>query len=172
MTDQLIANHAANAASIYERQRALECAALTSFYEGSLNALFCVVSSMPPADLERKALEATAQRGGFAPQQMIWVTTNVASEGVSESSNTMLAPADLMQLIETVDPLCLVVLDQRAAELLSRAYNQPVKLEACDSILGRPCCAFVDFARMLQTDERKQRAWSLFKEALTRVNDL
>lgn len=170
MTDQPIANPAANTASIYERQRAIECANLTSFYEGSLNALFCVVSSDQPTEPERKALEATAQRGGFTSQQTIWVTTNAKSDDASESAS--LDPADLMQLVESIDPLCLVVLDQRAAEVLSRAYNQPVKLEACDSILGRPCCAFVDFNRMLQTDERKQRAWALFKELLARVNDL
>jgi hypothetical protein len=172
MTDQLIANPAANVASIYERQCAIECADLTKFYEGSLNALFCVISSIQPTEREQKALEATAQRGSFASQQMIWVTTNVSREGASESSNTTLDSADLMRLVEAVDPLCLVVLDQRAAEALSRAYNQPVKLEACDSILGRPCCAFVDFARTLQTDERKQRAWALFKELLAHVNDL
>lgn len=170
MTGQSIANPAANAVSIYERQRAIECANLTNFYEGSLNALFCVASSDQPTEPERKALEATAQRGGFTSQQMIWVTTNAKSDDASES--TSLDPANLMQLVESIDPLCLVVLDQRAAEVLSRAYNQPVKLEACDSILGRPCCAFVDFNRMLQTDERKQRAWALFKELLARVNDL
>lgn len=170
MTDQPIANPAANAASIYERQRALECANLTNFYEGSLNALFCVVSSDQPTESERKALEATARRGGFTSQQTIWVTTNAKSDSALE--NIPPDPADLMQLVESIDPLCLIVLDQRAAEVLSRAYNQPVKLEACDSILGRPCCAFVDFGRMLQTDERKQRAWALFKELLARVNDL
>lgn len=170
MTDQSIAHPAANAASIYERQRTVECANLTSFYEGSLNALFCIVSSDQPTDPERKALEATAQRGGFTSQQTIWITTNATRDGAPESAP--LDPAHLMQLVEAVDPLCLVVLDQRAAEVLSRAYNQPVKLEACDSILGRPCCAFVDFSRMLQTDERKQRAWTLFKELLARVNDL
>lgn len=172
MTDRSIKNPVANAASIYERQRAIECAGLTNFYEGSLNALFCVVSSVMPADLERKALEATAQRGGFTSQQTIWVTTNASIKDVAESSTAALDPGDLTQLVEAVDPLCLVVLDQRAAEALSRAYNQPVRLEACDSILGRPCCAFVDFARMLQTDERKQRAWTLFKELLIRVNGL
>lgn len=170
MTDQPIANPAANAASIYERQRAIECANLTNFYEGSLNALFCVVSSDQPTEPERKALEATAQRGGFTSQQTIWLTTTAASVGTPES--TSIDPGDLMQLIESIDPLCLVVLDQRATEVLSRAYNQPVKLEACDSVLGRPCCAFVDFSRMLQTSERKQRAWALFKELLARVNDL
>lgn len=172
MTDQLPVNPAANAASIYERQRTSECAHLISFYEGSLNALFCIISSGEPTDLARQALEATAQRGGFTPQQTIWITTNAACAEAAEGSNATLDPADLMQLVEAVDPLCLVVLDQRAAEVLSRAYNQPVKLEAGDSILGRPCCAFVDFSRMLQTDARKQRAWALFKELLARANDL
>lgn len=172
MTDRPIKNAAAQSASIYERQRVIECAALGNYYEGSLNALFCIVSSAPSTEPEHAALKATAQRGGFTPQQMIWIATSSCVKGSAESTNASLEPADLMQLIESVDPLCLVVLDQRAAELLSRAYNQPVKLETCDSVLGRPCCAFVDFGRMLQTDERKQRAWALFKEVLSRVNNL
>ena len=69
-----------------------------------------------------------------------------------------------------IDPLCLVVTEQASARILSLAYNQPIKLDCCDGVLGRPCCAFVDFERMLQTDERKQRAWALLKEMLIRVN--
>ena len=75
-----------------------------------------------------------------------------------------------LHLIEAIDPLCLVVTEQASARILSLAYNQPIKLDCCDGVLGRPCCAFVDFERMLQTDERKQRAWALLKEMLTRVN--
>ena len=73
-------------------------------------------------------------------------------------------------MIEAIDPLCLVVTEQASARILSLAYNQPIKLDCCDGVLGRPCCAFVDFERMLQTDERKQRAWALLKEMLIRVN--
>ena len=76
----------------------------------------------------------------------------------------------LLRLIEAIDPLCLVVTEQASARILSLAYNQPIKLDCCDGVLGRPCCAFVDFERMLQTDERKQRAWALLKEMLTRIN--
>lgn len=149
--------------SIYERQRAADCAGLEAFYDGSLNALFCVISSSPATDAERAALLATAKRGNFEAHEMIWLATAAAAEPLEAT--------DLMRLIETVDPLCLVVLDQRSAELLSRAYNQPIKLEACDSVLGRPCCAFVDFERMLQTDARKQQAWTLLKEMIALVND-
>lgn len=143
--------------SVYERQRQAECAALRASYEGSLDALFCVVSSDASSESEQRALIATATHEGFIAQDIIWITTRDLD-----------AP-ELATLIESVDPICLVVLDQRSAEKLSRAYNQPVKLESNDSILGRPCCCFVDFERMLGTDERKQRAWVLLKEMLSCV---
>lgn len=165
MNIEMPASRPSNQLSIYERQRALECADLTPFYEGGLNALFCIISSERATEAERAALLATAKRGNFEPTEMIWIAMNA-------TGSSQLEAPDLMRLIESVDPLCLIVLDQRAAEVLSRAYNQPVKLEACDSILGRPCAAFVHFDRMLQTDARKQQAWMLLKETITRTNDL
>ena len=146
--------------SIYERQRAEACAAFEQHFEGSINALFCVVSNQPASESTRAAVLATAQRGGFSADEIAWIRT------------AELEAADLMHLIESIDPLCALVLDQRAVETLSRAYNQPIKLAECDFILGRPCAAFVDFARMLETDERKQQAWSLMKEMLAYTNDV
>lgn len=149
-----------NTGSIYERQREAECAPFTHCFEGSTNALFCVVSSHPVSEQARAAVLATAQRGGFSANDIVWIRT------------TELEPPDLMHLIEAIDPLCAVVLDQRAAETLSRAYNQPIKLAECDFVLGRPCAAFIDFNRMLETDERKQQAWSLMKEMIAYTNDV
>lgn len=145
------------ARSVYERQRQAECEALQAAYEGSLDALFCVISSDASSEPEQRALTATATHEGFIAQDIIWITTRDLD-----------AP-ELATLIESVDPLCLVVLDQRSAEKLSRAYNQPIKLESCDAILGRPCCCFMDFKRMLETDSRKQQAWALLKEMLSCV---
>lgn len=144
--------------SVYEQQRQVQCAPYAANFEGDTNALFCVVSQEQATKLERSALLASAERGGFSAHDVIWITTN-----------DLAAPA-LFQLIETVDPLCLVVLDERAAEQLSRAYNQPIKLEVCDLLLGRPCCCFIHFERMLQTDDQKQRAWALLKELLERIS--
>lgn len=159
----------ADARSVYERQREEACADLRGFYEGSLNALFCVISAAPATEPERAALAATARRGGFSFQEMAWISVSATEKNPAQSP---LPAADLLRLIETIDPLCLVVLDQRTAELLSRAYNRPIRLEACNSILGRPCCAFIQFAKMLQDEDLKQRAWALFKEMLALVNDL
>ena len=151
--------------SVYERQREAECAALTDYFEGSVNALFCVISQKNPSDQARKAIEATAVRAGIAASDIFWI----ALRGVSQPAEELDAPS-LLRLIEAIDPLCLVVTEQASARTLSLAYNQPIKLDCCDGVLGRPCCAFVDFERMLQTDERKQRAWALLKEMVTRVN--
>lgn len=172
--------------SVYERVRTDECAAFSGYYEGDLNALFCVVANEKPGEAERAAIQASAARGGFPASSIIWITIAGSSKAsfVGEEGDGTTAPvasgegelfldgADLLRLVETVDPLCLVVLDQQAAEVVSRAYNQPIKLECCDSLLCRPYCAFAHFARMLETDDRKQRAWGLLKELLARTNEL
>lgn len=151
--------------SVYERQREVECSAFAPYFQGNVNALFCVVSQETPSEQARKAIEATAARTGIAASDIFWI----ALGGVSQPAEELAAPS-LLRLIEAIDPLCLVVTEQASARILSLAYNQPIKLDCCDGVLGRPCCAFVDFERMLQTDERKQRAWALLKEILTRVN--
>lgn len=160
----------AASASIYERQRALDCADAMDFCEGSLSALFIVVSSECVSESARSALLAAADRGGFASQDVLWLTTNLADTTRSEDPPPAPQAPDLLQVIESVDPFCLVALDQKAGTLLSRAYNQPIKLDAPDEILGRPCCCFVHFDRMLQTDDRKQRAWALLKEMFARLS--
>lgn len=151
--------------SVYERQRAAECSALTPYFQGNMNALFCVVSQEAPSEQARKAIEATAARIGIAALDIFWI----ALRGVEQPAEELDAPS-LLHLIEAIDPLCLVVTEQASARILSLAYNQPIKLDCCDGVLGRSCCAFVDFERMLQTDDRKQRAWALLKEMLARVN--
>lgn len=152
-----------NARSVYERQRQEECQDYEQNFEGDLNALFCIVASAPTSDQTRAALNAVTERASFSRAETIWITTTNAEASLE-------AP-DLVKLVEVIDPLCMVVLDQHAAELLSRAYNQPIKLEACDFILGRPCMCFFDFSRMLETDDRKQRAWALMKEMLSYLSE-
>ena len=149
-----------NSRSIYERQRQEACAPFEHCFVGSTNALFCVVSYQPETLPANEAILAAALRGGFVEKDTVWIRT------------ADLEPSDLMHVIEAIDPLCIVVLDQKATEALSRAYNQPINLAECDSILGRPCAAFVDFARMLERGENKQQAWQLIKEMLTRVNEM
>lgn len=145
--------------SLYERQRLAECAPYQASFEGSINATFCVVSHETIQDSCRNALVATACRGGFSETDIIWIT------------GKNLDADNLFTLVESVDPLCVVVLDQASATHLSRAYNKPIKLECVESLLGRPCCCFVDFARMLQIDQRKQQAWALLKETLSRLSN-
>lgn len=151
--------------SVYEHQREAECSPLMRYFQGNMNALFCAISQEAPSEQVRKAIEATATRAGIAASDIFWI----ALRGIAQPIEELDAPS-LLHLLEAIDPLCVVVIEQASARVLSLAYNQPIKLDHCDSVLGRPCCAFVDFERMLQTDERKQRAWALLKELLVRVN--
>ena len=116
--------------SVYERQREAECSAFAPYFQGNVNALFCVVSQEAPSEQTRKAIEATAARAGIAASDIFWI----ALGGVPQPEEELDAPS-LLHLIEAIDPLCLVVTEQVSARTLSLAYNQPIKLDCCDGVL-------------------------------------
>lgn len=89
--------------SMYERQREVECSAFAPYFQGNVNALFCVLSQETPSEQARKAIEATAARAGIAASDIFWI----ALGGVSQPAEELAAPS-LLHLIEAIDPLCLV----------------------------------------------------------------
>lgn len=143
--------------SIYLTQRQEECAGLSVSYEGSLDALFCVITFAPATPTERAALEATASRAGFSPAQMVWINASALD-----------AP-NLHKLVEAIDPLCIFALSQAATDALSYAYNHRLNPDACNFLLGRSTCCFTDFARMLEGEDRKQQAWTIMKETCSYI---
>ncbi len=79
------------------------------------------------------------------------------------ASYPSLQEKELLIIIETLDPLCLVCCDQTSASYLATAYQCSIALETKTSLLNRPFRGFVDISRSLFDKEEKQKAWQLLK---------
>lgn len=146
--------------SLYERIARTHIAAFNKGciggYEGPENAAALVVCTKQPSETAHGALEASFARLGYGAGSLGWVRTGRSDEGENERNL-------LFELIEAIDPLCVVSLSREGATLLSRSYNTPLALEAKTLLLGRECCCFDDFEALLSTEAGKHKAWKLLK---------
>lgn len=111
------------------------------------------VSSAPLADAARKALVASMEALGYGRDGLGLVTTEGA-----------LGSADLLTIVEGLDPLCLVATDADAATLLAQAYRRDVAPDDACRLMGRTVVAFRDLASLMDSPDDKQRAWALLKK--------
>lgn len=111
------------------------------------------VSSAPLADAARKALVASMEALGYGRDGLGLVTTGGA-----------LGSADLLTIVEGLDPLCLVATDADAATLLAQAYRRDVAPDDACRLMGRTVVAFRDLASLMDSPDDKQRAWALLKK--------
>lgn len=176
--------------SVYESIRHVHVVAFPGEFAGSEDAAWCVVSASPLADAARAALIASAKTLGYRELQLAFlalasvstaetmsdsdgadnqngsVTTGAADVDADSTSNTTSSntkPAQLLDVLEALDPLCVVLTDHESVAAASRGYNRPLSLETKEQLLGRPCRCFEDFAELLTTEEGKRRAWSVLK---------
>ena len=139
--------------SIYERIANAHIAAFDGDYRGTANAMALVVSDSEFSDAAKNALEASFAQLGYAKGAVGWVLLNGQDEDTEK----------LFELIEAIDPLCVVALNHTATAALSRAYNAPLPLEAKALLLGRECRCFESFDALLATEAGKRKAWGLLK---------
>ena len=85
------------------------------------------------------------------------------SDAESAEGKQPLAPQEIFRIIESLDPLCIVIADHQAIEDVARAFRARLEIEVPTTLLGHYCCCFEDFEAMLSRDKTKQKAWSLLK---------
>lgn len=146
--------------SLYERIAITHIAAFdegcAGSYEGSENAAALVVCTEQSSEAARSALEASFGQLGYSAGSLGWVHVGECGEGENERNL-------LFELIEAIDPLCVVSLSRKGTALLSRSYNAPLVLETKTLLLGRACRCFEDFEALLATEAGKHKAWKLLK---------
>jgi hypothetical protein len=103
-------------------------------------------------------------------EKVVTKTNNQASTESGEGSGAEsaeskqpLAPQEIFRIIESLDPLCIVIADHQAIEDVARAFRARLEIEVPTTLLGHYCCCFEDFKAMLSRDKTKQKAWSLLK---------
>lgn len=140
--------------------------------KGNETALFCVVSTRPLSQQAHDALAASAKQLEYSLKQVCFITlTATGAEGdrsattetTTNTDQSIVAPRQLLEAIEAIDPLCVVLTDRRAVETASAGYNTPLSLGTKELLLGRGCCCFEDFEALLESEEGKRAAWNCLR---------
>lgn len=121
--------------------------------EGPQEALFLVVCENELSEQARNALAKTALA-------LRW------DDGPTYASVNAPAPlqkAEVYELIEGLDPVCVVLCGQAVCDIAQSAYAQEIPRNKRLRLFGRNTCALQDFETMLGSDKGKQEAWELLK---------
>ena len=162
--------------------------ALAGCYAG----LWCVVSDTPLTAPAKNALEKSAEALGYKKDACTYVVlarlgelagaradasesatinggasananmdTNMdesANASASANANT------LFEIVEGIDPLCVVATDVTSIQTLGATYTTRLTQNTYARLFGRDCVTFRDFSGMMNSPESKQRAWALLKK--------
>lgn len=118
---------------------------------GARDGLFCVLSEAELSEGVHNALLSTAKSLGYEQSVTFLTLKNPDSNKAFE-------------LVEGLDPLCIVASNAQSAKTLAAAYRTEANLNAVCRLFGRTCVLFENFESMLNTADSKQRAWALLKQ--------
>ena len=118
---------------------------------GARDGLFCAISENELSEGAHNALLSTAKSLGYGQSATFVTLKNLDSNKAFE-------------LVEGLDPLCIVACNAQSAKTLAAAYRTDVNLNALCRLFGRTCVLFENFESMLNTADSKQRAWALLKQ--------
>ena len=121
------------------------------YLDGEPDAIVLVVSTGSLPKTARAAFDSSFERLGWGPCTFLsW------PKGLDDAGALFMA-------IEGLDPCLLVIAEAGAAQLAESAYRQHIPFRSPFRLNCRDCCAFEDFAGMLQDPAQKQRAWAALK---------
>ncbi|MCH4185068.1 MAG: hypothetical protein LKF61_06255 [Eggerthellaceae bacterium] len=141
----------------YANSRKQTLQAFSSHIDGSSESLFAVVSSTHLNIAARDALKKTCAALGYG-RAIVYVTLDLPSS-LTKSDEKPIDRMRLMELIEGLDPVCLVATDTEAARRCGDAYHAPYETMMQTHLFGRPACSFDKFEALLGSDEKRQSAW-------------
>lgn len=135
--------------------------------QGALSGLFvaCYVASEPyhensPCELAhpigisevvQTALRKSAEALGYGEDAVTFI------------SLSGLDPQEIFQLVESLDPLSLVICNDQARTMLEKAYHVEIQSHHACRVFGRELRAFDDLDLWMSESSKKQRVWSLLK---------
>lgn len=125
--------------------------------QGAHNALICVLSDSELEQASKEALNKAAVALGYGKNACTFAHAHSA-EGMALDEQA------LFLLIEGLDPLCLVIADQKADLVFTSAYRCSSTTHSPNRAFGRTYVSFDSFSNMLQDDQDKQKAWALLKK--------
>ncbi len=121
----------------------------------------------PPANA--RSAEYPPAKGASTPAQASHSDADTTADTATNTNNAkpstkpLLTPPEIFRVIESLDPLCIVITDDAAAKEVAGAFHVQLEIERFTTLLGHYCCCFSDFERMLSLEKTKQQAWALLK---------
>lgn len=149
---------AGNVSQSYEASRQAVRALYVSRISGSATGLFVVVHSSPLSDAAMNALTKTAESLRYGPDPVTYV--NVGKDGGADSQ---LDDRSLFNLIEGLDPICMVTCDDESASRIAEAYRaQIVPMTPC-RVFGRSVAPLDRIDDLLSTQQGKACMWGVLR---------
>lgn len=159
------AHRAAQASNPYERARTQALTPYAAFVDNPQPGALVVVGSLPEILANptlRTALIASAERFNYTQDDLAWISR----ETQEKDAPAHLEDKALLHVIETLDPIAVIICDEDSAYACARAYRTHLDLDSATTLLIRPCACFTNLVFLLDTPAGKQRAWHILKETL------
>ena len=133
-----------------------------AYIEGPLSAFFLVVAENELGKAAREALDKSAHALGWNEgASFVWL------QGKDDRT---LSQAELFEIIEGLDPLCVVLAGTTPRELAAAAFRCDIPKLGRLRLFGREACAFDNLDSLLASDTGKQTVWALLR-ALPHASD-
>lgn len=142
-------------ANIYSHSREQAWKAFAPHLSGDKSGLFAVVCTSQLSPASRTALEKTAVALGYAKDSPTFACI--------DAGNDALEPARLFQLVEALDPLCIVLAGEDAAGMFAQAYRVELPSQPAFRVFGREVRAIAHMDELMENSAGKQQAWAVLK---------
>jgi hypothetical protein len=144
-----------DARNIYAHDRSRVWDEFAANLSGSREGLFVAVCTASTSEEARTAIVKSAQALGYGADGVTFVTI--------DATGTRLTAPQLIDIVESMDPLCVVAADAGSTLLVAEAAQKLVEPNEPTRLNGREVRAFDDLNDLMQTPAGKQKAWALLK---------
>lgn len=148
--------------NIYEAGAADIRALFDDHVDGDSSRIALALSSEGLDEAARQAIDKSLQAFGYGPEACSFATLKPGSEADGDGG-AELDPQSVFLLVEALDPLFLIVADEKTAHVVAHAYRAAFGLDAPARVFGRSTCVFRNLPELVSTDEGKQKAWKVLK---------
>lgn len=136
-----------------------------TFIEGAPAAFFLVVAQAPLGAEARNALEKSALALGWqeGPTYAWTGASDASADAGADAARGTLTPDEVFEVIEGLDPICVVLIGQATHALAAQAFKQDIPAQGRFRLFGRDACAFGNLETLLKTEAGKKSVWALLR---------